>query len=731
MELNPEQLDAVNTLEGPLLVIAGAGSGKTRVVTCRIVHLLEQGVPPSKILGLTFTNKAAEEMRERVRRATRQHVLISTFHSLGLRMLRESIDRLGYPTDFTIYDTDDVEKLIKICLQELGDVANKKIDAKSFREAISRAKNDLLSPDDVVYSAGNDPFFQLFPSVFKLYQAKLKEYKALDFDDLLLLPVRLLREHPDLLAYYQQRWHYLLIDEYQDTNAAQYTLVNLLASAHHNLCVVGDPDQSIYSWRGANIRNILEFQRDYPNARVIRLEQNYRSQSNILDAANALISHNSNRFEKQLWSTIGAGDKIQLFIANDEQEEANFVISTLRKHANAGLKLEDMVIFYRTNAQSRLFEDALLSARIPYRIVGSLSFYQRREIKDILAFLRVAHSDADFISFTRTINLPKRGLGDATIEKIRLYAFERGEPILRICQELIEPNTKLPIRLNERQLLGLKSYLKGIMAIREKAAKNDSLAHVVQTAMEETGYLNYLQEEKETAQERRENLDALITKAIEWEKRTGSSTLAGFLEELTLKTNNEESDSTIECVTLMTLHNSKGLEFPVVLLVGMEEELLPHTNARGSNENLEEERRLCYVGFTRAQQSLYLTSSRTRYLWGTLRTQRPSRFLQEIPAQYVEKVFPQKRVFNNPPLKSPTSFAPPSVSLPPVSSQECLFHEGDIVRHPTFGPGIIRKVAQGSLGTTYTISFLDDDSDKQIVAKYGHLKLIERANHSS
>jgi len=624
MKLNPEQLEAVMTVDGPLLVLAGAGSGKTRVVTQRIVHLLETGVAPYQILGLTFTNKAAGEMQERIQKATEQRVLVCTFHSLGARMLRESIEALGYSRSFVIYDQEDSDKLLRTLLKE------RKGELKEIRNAISKAKNGLQLSHEV-----SDQEIDDFSKIYGNYQAALKECNAVDFDDLLLLPVRILREHPAMLNYYQERWTHLLIDEYQDTNESQYTLVNLLVEKHHNLCVVGDPDQSIYSWRGANIQNILRFDRDYPEAKVIRLEQNYRSHTHILEAANELISFNSDRMEKSLWSDLGEGAKIRRFTALDEREEARFIAKQIRKHHDDyGTPLNDMVVFYRTNAQSRPFEDQFLSQQLPYNIVGGISFYQRREIKDILAFLRLAHSGSDFIAFERTVNIPKRGFGDATIEKIRFASLESRLPILSCCQAIVD-GTSVKLTLKIREALG--QYVSIIATIRRVMGES-SLKETVISAIEATGYLSYLKEDRESFEERKENLDELIAKAAEWEISTPDPTLGAFLEELSLKSTLDESTNDRDRIQLMTVHNGKGLEFAVVFVAGLEEDLFPHANARGSEEALEEERRLCYVGMTRAKLHLYMTDTRLRYLWGMQRDQRPSRFLRELSPDHTEKV---------------------------------------------------------------------------------------------
>jgi DNA helicase-2/ATP-dependent DNA helicase PcrA len=636
--LNPEQLEAVHHVEGPLLVIAGAGSGKTRVVTFRIVHLLELGISEYSILGLTFTNKAAEEMKERVRNLTSKHVLISTFHSLGARILRESIESLGYKRDFVIYDEEDTEKILKACMDAL-ELPDKK-EAKIFRQLISKAKNDLLKPEEVDTSEYSSSAEKYFPELYKLYQARLKECNALDFDDLLYLPVRLFREFPQTLDMYQNRWKYLLIDEYQDTNAAQYEMVRLLAEKLRNLFVVGDPDQSIYSWRGASVSNILNFEIDYPGAKIIRLEQNYRSKANILNAANALILNNDSRYEKNLWSDLGDGDKIKIYTAEDDQSEAAYVTNLIRTfHMDHRIPLKEIVIFYRTNFQSRVFEDALLFKRIPYVIVGGISFYQRREIKDILSFLRIIHSSSDFIAFVRTLNLPKRGIGASTIEKLQLASSMENMSILEYCQALVyeDQHLQTPVKLSAKQKEGLKEYI-GIIAKFKKIAKEGSLRDLVWATVYDSHYLQVLKEEPDSYNDRKENLDELIAKATEWEENSEDKSLGKFLEELSLKSSMDENEYSDEKVRLMTLHNGKGLEFTVTFLVGMEEDLLPHINSKGEGNALEEERRLCYVGITRAKQFLYITNARSRFLWGVRRSMYPSRFLREIPDKYKEKV---------------------------------------------------------------------------------------------
>jgi DNA helicase II / ATP-dependent DNA helicase PcrA len=682
MNLNPQQKEAVEHMEGPLLVLAGAGSGKTRVVTHRIIRLLELGVPASEILAVTFTNKAAAEMRERIRNLSHATILASTFHSLCARILRESIPALGYTRDFTIYDEDDSEKLIKECVSSLGRKEEKAV-LKALRAAISQAKNNLVNPSD-----------DFEREVFHLYQQRLKMYNALDFDDLLALTVRLFKEFPEILKTYQHKWSFILIDEYQDTNAAQYALIKFLSSLHHNIFAVGDPDQSIYSWRGADIHNILNFEHDFPGAKVVALEENYRSNNTILKAANALISHNRGRKEKNLWSQRGEGEKVGLYICDNERMEADFVIDKIEAHHRQGKPLNECAIFYRTNFQSRVFEDALLSARIPYVIVGGLSFYQRREIKDILSYLRMVAGGSDFLSFARTINLPKRGIGEATLEKIKALSHERGCDILTLCNALLSPGETF--KLSPKQQSGLQEYLSLIDSLKEMAAQSLPLHEILSQAIERSRYLQYLREDPESYEERRGNLDELISKAMEWE----GGSLSLFLEELSLKSSADESTLAQDAVKLMTFHSGKGLEFTTVFLVGMEEDLFPHANARDSEAALEEERRLCYVGMTRAKENLYLSASRYRFLWGSPRMMRPSRFLKEIPSVHLRSYHHREE---------------------DCEEEEYSFHPGDTVIHKDFGAGVVRKTYQTSLGTTYDVFFPLANTTRTLIAKYAKL----------
>lgn len=721
--LNHEQKKAVLSLEGPVLVLAGAGSGKTRVVTYRIAHMIESGILPEKILGLTFTNKAALEMKDRVHKLTSNHVLICTFHSLGAKILRESIGHLGYKPDFTIYDEEDILKVIRSCLEELG-IKSKTLEPKSFRYMISNAKNSL-TPADELEGSNDSEIEKWFPKVYKIYESKLKDYNALDFDDLLYLPVRLFREFPEILTFYQNRYSHLLIDEYQDTNASQYELARQLVKKSGNIFVVGDPDQSIYSWRGADIENILNFEKDYPGALVIRLEENYRSKSNILEAANALISHNQNRYEKRLWSHLGEGEKIKLNTLSSEREEASYIADKIIfYHKQKGIPLNEMVVFYRTHAQSRAFEDYFLSRNIPYVIIGGISFYQRKEIKDILAYLRMIQSNHDWISFTRTINLPKRGFGEATLEKIEQSAQKERLSIFNYLEALVDKAPLVEnVKLSVKQLQGLTEYVSLIRSQR-RVLELTSLGELVRSLIEQSGYLTLLKEDKETFEDRKENLDALIAKAFEWEFSKEEPTLGAFLEELSLKISTDEESESEDHLNLMTIHNGKGLEFKVTFLVGMEEDLFPHVNSRDSKKELEEERRLCYVGMTRAKEYLYLTNCMQRYIWGTSRTQRPSRFIREIPFQYVEKVRAPLFKSYAREERETVRFIDEIDQRPDFEKKEDLFSVGDTIFHQDFGIGLINHVLETSLGATYKIHFSKDNRERSIVAKYAKLKKL-------
>jgi DNA helicase-2/ATP-dependent DNA helicase PcrA len=722
--LNAEQIKAVKHILGPLLVLAGAGSGKTRCVTYRILYLLEQGIPAQQILGLTFTNKAAKEMKERIETLSHQHVLICTYHSLCARILRESIHLLGYQNNFVIYDEDDAEKIIKTCLKDLN-IEYLKLEPKAIKSAISKLKSNETSNPPT-----NTPLGRHFPNIYSCYQTKLKEYNALDFDDLLFLTVSLFKEHPNALAHYQNQWQYLLIDEYQDTNYKQYELISQLAEKHRNIFAVGDPDQSIYSWRGADISNILHFNEDFPGAQIIRLEQNYRSTTNILNAANELILNNKHRYEKNLWSALGAGEKIKKFVGQTERDEARFVAEKVRDlHHNEQIPLNQMAVLYRTNSQSRLFEDQLINRRIPYTIIGGISFYQRKEIKDIVAYLRLVVSPSDYVSFLRTINLPKRGIGPTTIDKLRTNASALQLTIFDYCCALVDRASNTDMKLSKKQFESLSNYVSIIKSLQE-LLPSISIATLISSLVEKIGYYNHLKEEdEETYGDRKENIDQLIVKASEWDLDNNELGLTGFLEEIALKSTLDELSPEQERLSLMTLHNGKGLEFNTVFIVGLEQDLLPHANSRDSEEAIEEERRLFYVGMTRAKEKLFLCNVQTRSLWGQQRRQYPSRFLKEIPSEYTEplRIFQRDAEYN---YERQVKRAMEEDDFIDDIDQSCaeeehnLFKPGESVFHQQFGIGVVKKFYQGSLGLTYDIQFYNDNNPKSLVAKYAKLSRI-------
>src|SRR5581483_8453792 len=582
-------------------------------------------------------------------------------------------------------------------------IKEEKGQLRSTRAQISQAKNALIEP------SGLDKDEKVLYEIYDLYQRKLKEYHALDFDDLLFLTVKLFKQSPEILELYQKRWSFILIDEYQDTNEAQYNIARLLAAQHKNVFAVGDPDQSIYSWRGANIHNILNFEKDFPGAKVIPLEQNYRSRSNILEAANALIRHNKSRYEKNLWSNKGDGQKIGLYIAENDHAEADFVVKHLYKmHREKGVPLSECAIFYRTNFQSRIFEDHLLKERVPYIIVGGVSFYQRREIKDMLAWLRIVLAGTDFLAFARTINLPKRGLGEATLEKLRDFSSSRGTNIFDTCAHIVDGTAIF--KLSQRQLEGIKEYVHIISRLREMVKQNRPIHEVLTEALERSRYLAFLREDPESYEERRGNIEELVTKASEWETEVEHPSLAAFLEELTLKSIADDKDMSQDHVRMMTLHNGKGLEFTGVFLVGMEEELFSHANSLENDEALEEERRLCYVGMTRAKEYLFLSASRYRYLWGMPRMMRPSRFLKEIPEEFLQSYH-----------SSPSFVQKRQRDDITYDEEESAFEVGDRVFHKDFGTGTVKKVYNTSLGLTYDVHFPQSNTIRSLVAKFARL----------
>jgi len=629
--LNDIQTEAVLHTEGPVLIVAGAGSGKTRALTHRIVYLIrERGVSPFEILAITFTNKAAREMAERVEGMLGGRVArgmwILTFHSTCARILRREHTHLGVPSAFTIYDDGDTERLIAGILKDL-DLDPKRYPPKAMANGISSAKDRVIGPDDFASMASNF-YEETVAKVYQAYERRKREAGALDFDDLITETVRLFREHPEVLEHYQERFPYLMVDEYQDTNRAQYELVNLIASKHRNVCVVGDADQGVYSWRGATIQNMLDFERDYPDATVFLMEQNYRSTQNILEAANALIEHNQQRKPKALWTESGSGELIVRFRADDEHEEAFFVVDEIeRLRETEGYRLADMAVFYRTNAQSRVLEDVLMRVGTSYRVFGGVRFYQRKEVKDVLAYLRLLINPQDVISFRRVVNTPKRGIGDATVAALESFADTEGIDVMEACRRVDEIAV-----LQTRAKGAVASFNQVMQAIRHHLDDGAGPARMVEFAALESGYLGELEEERTVeAQGRIENIQELGGVAAELLTREPDAGLEQFLEQVSLVGEQDEYDEEDSSVTLMTLHIAKGLEFPVVFIVGMEDGIFPHFRSMTDAAALEEERRLAYVGITRAQQRLYLTHAWSRTLYGQTQYNPPSRFLKEMP----------------------------------------------------------------------------------------------------
>lgn len=756
-DLNEEQQKAVRQTEGPLLILAGAGSGKTRVLTHRIAWLIEEEkVEPWNILAVTFTNKAAEEMRERVNRIVSDRagmVWVSTFHSLCVRILRRHIGLLGYESNFSIYDADDQKSVMKRLLKEM-DIDTKQYKERMFLNKISSAKNELIGPDS--YLLANSGFGEaLVEKVYKAYQRRLAESNALDFDDLLFKTVELFEKFPDdVLEYYRDRFRYIMVDEYQDTNTAQFKLISLLAEKHGNLCVVGDDDQSIYKFRGANIRNILSFQNHYPKAVVLKLEQNYRSTGNILEVANKLIGNNETRKSKKLWTKREEGLPLVVKEVERDYEEAEYIAEQIKRKAAEGRSYKDFAVLYRTNAQSRVLEEKLVLAGIPYRLIGGVNFYSRLEIKDMLAYLKTIDNGHDDLMVQRIINVPKRGIGATTVGKVQAYAEEYQMPFF----EALGDADRIPgLGKAANKLL---AFYNSMIVFRSKLAVM-SLTAVLKNIIEETGYVKLLEEEgTDEAEGRIENINELINKLQDYEKNykenhlendentEGRPTLSGFLEEVSLVADIDNVDNDGNQVLLMTLHSAKGLEFPCVFMPGMEEGLFPgyRTISSGSREEMEEERRLCYVGITRAMDELTMTHAKARMLQGELQYGRPSRFLREIPdelKQEISSVSAYKREtganksehmfetpadnrrkaareawnsFHQKPFKQPKSFE--------TGLLESLdYGEGDRVRHRKFGDGTVTSVVKGGKDFEVTVDF-DTAGTKKVFASFARLSKI-------
>lgn len=760
-KLNEPQREAVYHTDGPLLILAGAGSGKTRVLTHRIAYLIgERGVNPWNILAITFTNKAAEEMRQRVDNLVgfgAESVWVSTFHSACVRILRRFIDRLGYENHFTIYDTDDQKTLIKEVCRKV-DVDTKVFKERSLLSAISSAKNEMILPDEFELNAGGDFAKMKIAKVYREYEAQMRANNALDFDDLLVKTVQLLQTQPDVLESYQERFRYIMVDEYQDTNTVQFQLVSLLAGKYKNLCVVGDDDQSIYKFRGANIRNILDFEHEFPDAKVIKLEQNYRSTGNILNAANSVIANNRGRKEKSLWTENGEGELIRLRQFDTAFDEADFIGEDIKNAVRQGGSYNDSAVLYRTNAQSRLLEEKFIAMNIPYKIVGGVNFYARREIKDLLAYLKTIDNGRDDVAVRRIINVPKRGIGLTTINRIQESATERG---IGFYEALLAPGLIAGVGRSATKLDSFAALIEYFKTLAEEMNITDLLQEVI----EKTGYIESLEnEDKEEAKTRKENIDELISKAATYEEscqdKDEKATLSGFLEEVALVADIDSLDEDQEYVVLMTLHSAKGLEFPRVYLAGMEDGLFPgymSINA-GDREELEEERRLCYVGITRAEQELTLTSARRRMVHGETQYNPMSRFVKEIPRELLDtgnKKFTQETEM---PAQQNTyarareafraqAFAGALGGMTPAKNQgvgkpltgsqalaslqkgsqlaaggngQLGYEVGDRVRHVKFGEGTVTDIKEGGRDHEVTIEF-DSVGTRKMFAKFAKL----------
>ncbi len=632
-ELNDKQREAVLATEGPCLVIAGAGSGKTKVLTHKVAYLMhEKGVKPWNILAITFTNKAANEMKERVEKLVGEvakDMWIGTFHSICVRILRRYIDRIGFTSSFIIFDTSDQRTLVKQCLKQLN-IDDKLFTDRSVLSEISNAKNEMLEPDMYAVRTNGEFRKQTIAEIYKLYQSKLRENNAIDFDDIINYTIKILSENPDVLEYYSDKFKYILVDEYQDTNKAQFTLVSMLAARYGNITVVGDNDQGIYSFRGADITNILNFEKDFPGTKIIKLEQNYRCTQNILDAANSVIKNNETKYEKKLWTENGKGNSLNIYRGTDEYDEANYIVEQInRLRREEYLTYQDFAVLYRMNSQSRSIEDILRREDIPYRIIGGLKFYERKEIKDIIAYLRLIQNTADNLSLTRIINEPKRGIGRTSLEKVEMLAAQNGVSMYEVIKRADEFGLAR-VFLNSREFVSQIEELRNL--------KDDvSITELIKDTLKKTGYIKALEDENTAeAETRLENLDEFLTVAMEFEEEMAENSLEEFLEGITLSTDLDNASDEEDQVTLMTLHSAKGLEFPAVFLVGMEEGVFPGYKSIGEPKELEEERRLAYVGITRAKQNLFITCARQRTIFGSTSCNQVSRFVKEIPKELLD-----------------------------------------------------------------------------------------------
>lgn len=725
--LNPEQRSAVQMTDGPLLIMAGAGSGKTRVLTHRIAYLLqEKGVAPWNIVAITFTNKAAREMRDRIDKLVgpdANDVWISTFHSMCVRILRRDIDRIGISRNFTILDSSDQLSVMKAIVKERN-IDPKKFDPRAFLGSISSAKNELIHPKQFAKQASADPYEQLVSDIYDEYQKRLQKNSSLDFDDLIMTTIQLFERVPEVLEFYQRKFQYIHVDEYQDTNKAQYVLIKMLAERLKNICVVGDSDQSIYRWRGADISNILSFEKDYPDAKMIMLEQNYRSTKNILQAANAVIGYNGNRKPKKLWTENETGNMISYYHAVTEQDEAYFIAKKIREQVEAGKRnYDDFAILYRTNAQSRVIEEVFLKSNIPYKIIGGTKFYDRKEIKDILAYLRFISNPNDEISFRRIVNVPKRGVGASSIDKIINYGTEQNLPLSEVLTQIDFAGLSGRITNAVSQFYEQTS---GWIQMSDYL----SITELVEDVLEKTGYRDMLESERSLeAQSRLENLEEFLSVTRNFEEKSEDKSLISFLTDLALiadidKVDEQESQ---EEVLLMTMHSAKGLEFPVVFIAGAEEGIFPHLRSLMDETEMEEERRLAYVAVTRAEEELYVTNAQMRTLYGKTNMNLESRFLSEIPANLLEPLHnvPQKRKAASASTSSRT-VSSRTVHAPYKSTggEQIGWKVGDKASHKIWGTGTVVRVKGEDKDMELDIAFPSPTGIKRLLAKFAPISKV-------
>lgn len=734
MALNEMQQLAVETTEGPLLILAGAGSGKTTVLVNRVQHIVESGLAqPWQVLAITFTNKAAGEIRERLERAIGSEansIWAFTFHSCCARILRRFGERLGYSSHFTIYDTDDQKRVMKHCQKSLG-LTDKIIHHKLILSEISSAKDSLIDAEEYKSMSANDYRKAKIADCYELYQKELLKSDAMDFDDIIFNTVKLLEENDDVRELYQKQFKYVMVDEYQDTSHAQYILVSLLAGGYKNICVVGDDDQSIYRFRGATIENILSFEQQYKNAKVIRLEQNYRSTQNILDGANAIIANNKNRKGKSLWTSAGAGEKIILNTVNSERDESDFIVDEIMKNVAHGKKMSDHAILYRMNAQSRNLEITLTKSGIPHKIIGGNRFFDRKEIKDIVSYFAVINNPADNVRLQRIINVPKRGIGETMFANVLEIATGLGISAFEVCERSDEFQKTLR---SAQKLMGFAGMIKHFQALLEEGM---NLSDLLQEVLDETKYFDYLDEDPETAEDRKNNISELSSMFIKYQEEDEEFDLSSFLEDVALVSDIDSYNETDDAVVLMTLHSAKGLEFPIVFIPGMEEGIFPGNQSIYSDEDLEEERRLAYVGVTRAKEKLYLINARQRMLYGTTNRNMASRFIREIPMHVTEDItmdnnmnrssgFTSKNnaITQNNPKKANTENAHKfgQVQAQAVDSN-VDYNVGDTVVHKAFGTGVI--LSKTAMGGDFLLEIaFDKAGTKKLMAKFSKIQKV-------